>query len=134
MIVTKKSISRRTILRGIGAAVSLPLLDSMVPALTALRVTAAAPTRRFGVVYVPNGIAMDSWIPATDGAQYELTPILQPLTRFREQFLVVSGLDNKNMPGERTCTSPSLAMRMSTLGAAGPTASALPAPSFWAVT
>jgi hypothetical protein len=78
----------------------------MVPALTALRLTAAAPTRRFGVVYVPNGIAMDSWIPATDGAQYELTPILQPLTGFREQFLVVSGLDNKNMPGERTSAHP----------------------------
>ena len=59
-----------------GAAVALPLLDSMVPALSALSQTAAKSTRRFGVVYVPNGIAMDYWTPAEEGRGFALTPIL----------------------------------------------------------
>ena len=92
MIVTKISLPRRTILRGLGAVVSLPLLDSMVPALTALSQTAARPTRRFGVVYVPNGIAMEYWTPAEEGSGFGLTPILQPLARFKNQMTVVSGL------------------------------------------
>ncbi len=88
----KKSLPRRTVLRGLGAAVSLPLLDSMVPALTALSQTAARPTRRFGVVYVPNGIAMEYWTPAEEGSGFGLTPILQPLAPFKNQMTVVSGL------------------------------------------
>ena len=59
MIVTKKAIHRRTILRGLGAAVALPLLDSMVPAFTAVAHSAARPVKRFGVVYLPNGVIID---------------------------------------------------------------------------
>ena len=92
MIVTKISLPRRTVLRGLGAAVSLPLLNAMVPALTALSQTAARPTRRFGVVYVPNGIAMEYWTPAEEGSGFGLTPILQPLAPFKNQMTVVSGL------------------------------------------
>ena len=79
MMITKTSLPRRTVLRGLGAAVALPLLDAMVPAASALSRTAAAPTRRFGVVYVPNGIAMEYWTPAEEGRGFELTPILHPL-------------------------------------------------------
>ena len=93
MIITKVSLPRRTFLRGVGASLALPLLDAMVPALTAARDTAAAPVRRLAVVYVPNGIAMDSWTPAAQGAAFELTPILQPLAPFRDRMVVVSGLD-----------------------------------------
>ena len=95
MIITKKAIPRRTVLRGLGATVALPLLDGMVPALTAQRRTVAAPTHRLSVIYVPNGIVMEQWTPAAEGAGFELTPILQPLARFRDRLLVVSGLSNK---------------------------------------
>ena len=71
MIVTKKVIPRRTMLRGVGAALALPLLDGMVPALTALTKTAAAPTKRLGVVIVPNGAPLDYWMPKTAGAGFE---------------------------------------------------------------
>ena len=64
MIITKMHVSRRTLLKGLGASLALPLLDSMVPALTALQKTAAAPVRRFGVVYTPNGMMMPNWTPA----------------------------------------------------------------------
>ncbi len=97
MIVTRKALPRRTVLRGIGAAVALPLLDGMVPALTALTRTAARPIQRFGVVYIPNGVVIDNWTPAADGAGFEFTPTLRPLEPFRERLLVVSGLtQNKN--------------------------------------
>jgi hypothetical protein len=92
MIVTKKSLSRRTLLRGLGAAVALPFLDGMVPALTR-PVRAAAPVHRLSVVYVPNGIVMSDWTPSTDGA-LELTPILRPLAPFQNRLIVVSGLRN----------------------------------------
>ena len=67
MIITRKAIPRRTVLRGLGAAVALPLLDGMAPALTALGRSAARPVRRFGVVYVPNGVVIDQWTPAATG-------------------------------------------------------------------
>ena len=90
MFITKMSLPRRTFLRGMGAALALPLLDSMMPALTA----AAKPIRRLGVVYVPNGMAMDSWLPKADGAAFEMTPILESLTPFRDRMLVLSGLNS----------------------------------------
>ena len=92
MIITKKAIPRRTVLRGIGATVALPLLDGMVPAMTALAQTAARPITRFGVVYVPNGVVIDEWTPATDGAGFEFSPILKPLEPFRDRLLVLTGL------------------------------------------
>jgi len=99
MIVTKKAIPRRTILRGLGAAVALPLLDGMVPAFTALARTAAAPIKRFGVVYLPNGVIIDKWTPASVGSGFEFTPILKPLESFRDRMLVLSGL-TQNANGE----------------------------------
>lgn len=90
--VTKRALSRRTFLRGAGAALALPLLDSMVPALTAMSRTAAAPRARLGFVYVPNGIIVDQWTPATVGADFELKPILKPLEPFQDSLVVVSNL------------------------------------------
>lgn len=94
MVLTKKSLSRRAVLRGMGAAVALPLLDAMVPAATALSKTAAAPVRRFGVVYVPNGMAMEYWTPATEGTGFEFTQVLKPLEPYRDQLNVISGLNS----------------------------------------
>ncbi len=99
MMITKKAISRRTMLRGTGAALALPLLDGMVPALTALSRTAADPVVRFGAVYVPNGMVMQNWTPSTEGTAFGLTPILQPLEPFRDDLLVLSGL-NSTPPGD----------------------------------
>ena len=95
MMISRKALPRRTVLRGIGTTLALPLLDGMVPALTALSRTAARPVKRLGVVYVPNGIVMEQWTPAAAGAGFEMTPTLQPLTPFRDRLLVVSGLSNK---------------------------------------
>ncbi len=103
MFITKMSLPRRTVLRGIGATLALPLLDGMVPALSALRATAAAPTRRLGIVYVPNGIFMSKWTPAAEGSAFELTQTLEPLAAFRDRILVLTGLSNKQgdaLPGE----------------------------------
>jgi len=96
MIIAKKSLPRRTFLRGLGVSVALPLLDAMLPALPARAQTVANPVRRFGVVYVPNGMAMDSWTPTGVGGSLELTPILEPLARYRDRLLVCSGLDGQH--------------------------------------
>ena len=95
MITGKKSLPRRAFLRGVGAAIALPLLDSMVPAFAAPRDTAEKPISRLGVVYVPHGAVMDKWTPTATGKNFELSPILEPLAPFRDQLLVVSGLDNR---------------------------------------
>jgi Protein of unknown function (DUF1552) len=92
MIVTKKAISRRTILHGLGATVALPLLDAMIPALTAAVNTAAKPIRRLGVVYHPNGVIYDKWLPKGVGADFELSPTLAGLQPFRDKLIVVTGL------------------------------------------
>ena len=83
MIITKKAIPRRTMLKGLGASLALPLLDGMVPAFTPLRLTAANPVRRLGIVYVPNGMIMDQWTPASEGTEFEYTRILKPLEPHR---------------------------------------------------
>jgi hypothetical protein len=95
MIITKKHLSRRTILRGFGASLALPLLDGMVPALSALSQTAARGIRRMAVVYVPNGMMMPDWTPKGDGAAFEFSPILAPLEAYRDKLVVVSGLADK---------------------------------------
>ena len=92
MSITKKHLSRRTKLRGMGAAVSLPLLDSMVPASTALAATAASPKSRLGFIYIPHGKVMEKFTPATEGTGFEFTPLLRPLEPFRDRLTVVSGL------------------------------------------
>ncbi len=113
-MITKRVIPRRTVLRGLGASVALPLLDGMVPALSALGTTAAAPVVRFGAVYVPNGMVMQNWTPAADGARFELTPILEPLAPFRDQLLVLSGLNCTPPPGSRGGTHSRAATRFLT--------------------
>src|SRR5438128_661155 len=95
MWVTKRHLPRRTFLRGMGVTMALPLLDSMVPALTAQTKTAASPAPRLGFVYVPHGAIMDKWTPAAEGSGFEFTPILKPLEPFRERVNVVSGLGHK---------------------------------------
>jgi len=92
MIVMKKAISRRTILRGLGATIGLPLLDAMVPAMTALAQTPAKVVRRFGAVYHPNGVIYDKWLPTGVGSNFELSPTLAGLAPFKDKLVVVTGL------------------------------------------
>ena len=94
MIIAKKAIPRRTMLRGMGAMLALPLFDSMIPALSALQKTAGKPVNRFGVYYVPNGMIMKNYLPTAVGTNYELTPTMSVLAPFREDVLVVSGLNS----------------------------------------
>jgi uncharacterized protein DUF1552 len=94
-IVFKKHLPRRTFLRGLGVSLALPLLDSMVPALSAQSKTAAKSARRLGFVYVPHGMIMDQFTPAAEGAGFEFTPILRPLEPFRDRVNVVSGLEHR---------------------------------------
>jgi hypothetical protein len=93
MNIFKKTLPRRTLLRGIGASLALPLLDSMVPALSSASAQTAQPAKRLGVVYVPNGMAMKAWTPATDGEGFELTRILQPMADYQDRMLVLTGLN-----------------------------------------
>jgi hypothetical protein len=88
MFVTKRALPRRTFLRGAGAALALPLLDAMTPALKA----AEAPRRRLGFVYVPNGVIVDQFVPAKEGADLEISTILKPLESFKDQLVVISNL------------------------------------------
>ena len=99
MIIGKKALSRRTLLRGIGAGLALPLLDSMVPALSAFSKSQAAPVMRFGVVYQPNGMNMQCWLPKTEGVGFELTPTLKPLEPHKDRLLVLSGLNSGRQEG-----------------------------------
>ncbi len=95
MIITKKHLPRRTVLRGFGVTLALPLLDSMVPALTAIAKTAAAPVRRLGVFYVPNGMAMWAWFPTTEGPLDTLPATLQSLQPLKEHVLLLGGLGDE---------------------------------------
>src|SRR5262252_7590200 len=99
MIITKKIISRREVLRGMGAMLALPLLDAMVPALSAQRTTAARPINRFGVMYIPNGMIMNKWTPVLDGSAFELSPTLSSLAPYRDHLLVLSNLACVPTPG-----------------------------------
>ncbi|MBC60750.1 MAG: hypothetical protein CMQ35_09030 [Gammaproteobacteria bacterium] len=96
--ITKKALPRRTVLRGIGSLVALPLLGAMVPALTATGRTAAAPITRLGFFYAPNGMFLPNFHPAGNGGRdYKITRILTPLKDYREQMTVVSGLSNNGL-------------------------------------
>ena len=90
--ITKRHLSRRTFLRGTGVTLALPLLESMVPARTALAQTAAAPKTRMGSIYIPHGATMDKWTPSGEGTAFEFSEILQPLEPFRDRVCVVSNL------------------------------------------
>jgi len=90
--ITKKSLPRRTVLRGLGTALALPFLDAMVPAFSLRGKAAVKPLHRFQTFYVPNGMAMEYWVPKGEGSAFELSPIQEPLAPFRDQMLVLSGL------------------------------------------
>ncbi len=104
MFITKKHLSRRTLLRGGSAAIGLPLLDAMVPAATAIAQTAARPSPRMGFFYLPHGAIMDNtrfgtemnrWTPEAEGRDFDLQPILEPFAPLKDYLTVVSGLGNK---------------------------------------
>ena len=88
MIITRKKLPRRTVLRGLGATLALPFLDSMVPALA----NAPAPTKRLGIVYVPNGMRMDHWTPTTVGSDFQFPSILKPMEPFQDSIRILTGL------------------------------------------
>src|SRR5262245_45043952 len=93
-----KQLSRRTVLRGVGAAMALPLLDAMMPCSVVSRAAAAETTasaRRLMFIYVPNGAVMKHWTPATEGIEYELPQILEPLAPHRQDLMVLSGLAHR---------------------------------------
>ena len=95
MIITKKSISRRTVLRGLGTAVSLPLLDAMIPALTAAQNTPAKAVRRLAVVYHPNGVVYENWLPTGEGTDFTFSRVLAPLEPFRSRVNIITGLADR---------------------------------------
>ena len=99
-IVLKKSVSRRTILRGMGAAMALPLLDSMIPAFAGSASAAAKGPTRVGWFYAPNGTAMPYWLPKTYGSGFEISPILMPLEPYRNNLFVLSHLSNDVAVGD----------------------------------
>jgi hypothetical protein len=105
MIITGKALPRRTFVRGLGVALGLPMLDAMVPPMSALAQTPAIGTRRLGFIYMPNGVAknssIDYWTPANEGKGFQMSQILAPLEPFRDRMLVISGLDqNKAETGD----------------------------------
>jgi Protein of unknown function (DUF1552) len=96
MIVTKMALPRRTFLRGMGTALALPLLDAMVPALSAVAQTAASPVRRLGFVYIPMGMNAAAWTPALEGHITDLSPSLGPLAPVLDQLTIFTNLELRN--------------------------------------
>jgi len=92
MAFLTKSLPRRTVLQGLGATLALPFLEAMLPAFSRRGLAAAKPVHRFQTFYVPNGMAMEYWLPKGEGTAFELSPILEPLAPYRNQMLVLSGL------------------------------------------
>ncbi len=116
MFLTKKHLSRRTVLKGAGASIALPLLDAMIPAGTALANTAAVPKPRMGFIYFPHGAVQQFWTPTTTGADFELSPILKPLQPVKDYVTVISGTRNKG--GESS--DPHGIIELTWLSCAGP--------------
>ena len=108
MIITKKCLPRRTFLRGVGASLALPLLDSMAPALSATARTAANPVRRLGFIYFPHGSVSwapeghNTWTPRGPGGRLELSPILQRLDPVKAQTIVLTNMEHRNAQGNGT--------------------------------
>ena len=96
MIITKKSLPRRTFLRGLGTTVALPLLDAMIPAATALASTPAKPVRRLGYIFIPMGSDINRWTPAGEGSLSELSPILRPLESVKDYVTAITNMELKN--------------------------------------
>ena len=96
MMSPRRRLSRRTVLRGVGRDPALPLFDAMVPAFTPIARAAGNSPRRFGVVYLPNGLNMQGWTPKTTGGGFEFTPTLKPIEKFRDKMVVLSGLDRRS--------------------------------------
>ncbi len=92
MAFLTKSLPRRTVLRGFGATMALPFLEAMLPAFSWRGLAVAKPVQRFLTFYVPNGMAMEYWLPKGEGKDFELSPILEPLAPYRDQMLVLSGI------------------------------------------
>ena len=139
MMLFKKAIPRRTFLRGIGTTLALPLLDSMVPAFAAAAETSSQGTLRLSFFYGPNGRIMNKWTPANEGNAFELPPTLEPLASFRDQLVVLSGLNIKaadpvgNEPGgvhARPCASFLTGIHPKPGGATGVSADQLAARKF----
>jgi len=108
MIITRKALPRRTFLRGMGATVALPLLDAMVPSMTALAQTAAKPVRRLGFVYMPMGCDLPRWTPSGAGSVAELSPTLQSLRPVANHLTVISNLELRNAyPGTHATSNAS---------------------------
>jgi hypothetical protein len=108
MFITKKHISRRATLKGLGVSVGLPLLDAMIPAATALAATAAAPKLRMGFFYIPHGAIMDNtplgkevdaWTPSGEGAGFTLNKIMKPLDKYKQQLISFANLENAASAG-----------------------------------
>ena len=105
MFLSKKSISRRTVLRGAGASIALPLLDAMIPAGTALAQSQAAPRIKMGFFYFPHGAFtgkwtdFNAWTPQGEGRAFEITPVLEPLVAYRDRMTVITGLRNRGQEG-----------------------------------
>src|SRR5262245_52714330 len=108
MIISRKALRRRTFLRGVGAAVTLPLLDAMVPAMTALAATPAAPVRRLGYVFIPMGCDQSRWTPPGQDKLGELSPILSPLAPVKDHVTVLTNLELQNAyPGTHSSSNAS---------------------------
>jgi hypothetical protein len=103
--ITKKHLSRRTFLHGVGVTMALPFLESMVPAGTPLAQTAAKGQTRLGCIYIPHGATMDKWTPTKEGSGFELSEILQPLKPFHERVSVISDLSHPQAYGGGSATS-----------------------------
>lgn len=114
MITGKRLLSRRTVLRGVGTTLALPLFECMAPSVSAWENAPAGRPKRLAIVYVPNGMVMENWTPPSDGSGFTLTPILQPLSQFRDRLVVVTGLNNSDSANRHetgstkflTCRSP----------------------------
>jgi Protein of unknown function (DUF1552) len=103
--ISKKHLSRRTFLNGMGVTIALPFLESMVPAATPLAQTPASAKTRLGCIYIPHGATMDKWMPATDGAGFELSEILQPLKPFVDRVNIISDLSHPQAYGGGSATA-----------------------------
>jgi len=106
MFVTRKHLTRRTVLRGLGATLGLPLLDAMIPARTALAQTAAKTTPHVGFIYFPHGAVMNRWTPTTEGQIGELGDILKPLDKYKAMTTVFSNIDSQAPIGPVHALSP----------------------------